>query len=88
MQIVPQFVSLPFLRSSVACLSLLCKDGGRELLGVCDVRAPGHHPAHQLRGENVAQVKVHFLPHVSVAAVCRGFWVLWHVGQGRSVGGH
>lgn len=69
-----------FLHSSVACLGFLCKDGGCQLLGVCDVGAPGHHPAHQLRGEDVAQVNVHFLPHVSVAAVCRGFWVLWQVG--------
>lgn len=47
--------------------------------------APGHHPAHQLRGEDVTQVDVHFLPHVLVAAVRRGFWVLRHIGR-RSVG--
>lgn len=50
--------------------------------------APGHHSAHQLRGEDVAQVDVHFLPDVPVAAVCWGFGVLRHVGGGRSVGGH
>lgn len=75
------------LRSSVACLGFLCEDGRCQLLGVCDVGAPGHHPAHQLRGEDVTQVDVHFLPHVPVAAVCRGFGVLRHVGGG-SVGGH
>lgn len=76
-----------FLCSSVPCLGFLCKYSSCQLLGVCDVGAPGHHTAHQLRGEDVAQVDVHFLPHVLVPAVCRGFWVLRHVG-GRSVGGH
>lgn len=69
--------------SSVASLGFLCEDGGRQLLGVRDVGAPRHHPAHQLRGEDVAQVDVHFLPHVPVAAVHGGVRVLWHVGGGR-----
>lgn len=57
-------------------------------MGVGDVGAAGHHPAHELRGEYVAKVDVHFLPHVSVVAVCRGLWVLRHVRQGGSVGRH
>lgn len=76
----------PFLHHSVACLRFLCQDGGCQLLGVCDVGAPGHYPAHQLGGEDVTQVEVNFLPHVSVATVRRGFRVLRHVGG--SVGGH
>lgn len=51
------------------------------------MRAPGHHSAHQLRGKDVAQVDVHFLPRVPVAAVRRGLCVLGHVGR-RSMGGH
>lgn len=77
-----------FLHSSVARLGFLREDGGCQLLGVGDVRAPGHHPAHQLRGKDVAQVDVHFLPRVPVAAVCGGIRVRWHVGGGSSVGGH
>lgn len=48
--------------------------------------APGHYPAHQLRGEDVTQIDVHLLPHVPVVTVRWGFWVLRHVGGG-SVGG-
>lgn len=78
--------------SSVACLGFLCQDCCRQLLGVRDVGAPGHHPAHQLGWEDVAQVDVNLLPGVAVAAVRRRFRVLLllllHVGQGWRVGGH
>lgn len=51
------------------------------------MRAPGHHSAHQLRGKDVTQVDVHFLPRIPKPAMCRGFCVLLHVGR-RSMGGH
>lgn len=62
----------PFSSSSVTCLSFLRQDGGCQLLSIGDVRAPGHHPADELRGEYVAEVDVHLLPQVLVVAVCRG----------------
>lgn len=69
-------------------LGFLCKDCSGQLLGVCDVGAPGHHSAHQFGGEDVAQVDVNLLPGIAVAVARRRFWGLLHVRQGRGVGGH
>lgn len=52
-------------------LGFLGEDCRGQLLGVCDVGAPGHHSAHQFGGEDVAQVDVNLLPGIAVAAARR-----------------
>lgn len=56
--------------SAASVLGFLSKDCSGQLLGVCDVGAPGHHSAHQFGREDVAQVDVNFLPGIAVAAAC------------------